>query len=128
MSSLLWNMTQGNPTKVYRSFKGTCHFHLQEGTIGQTRSQHEALLAICFTLVSALAYSSTPKMEVLVTFNGLHGIISQKTEVFLSLHICCYDALWNKYIMPFHNRIKFSWFFSDRIRFYRNTLIENFFK
>jgi hypothetical protein len=51
-------------------------------------SRHcKSMLATCFTLVSFLAYSSTLKTEAVVppklrlTFNGLHGVISQKIEI-----------------------------------------------
>jgi hypothetical protein len=44
------------------------------------------LLSSCFTLIPCLAYSSTLKKEALcsseLTFTGLHGVISQKTELF----------------------------------------------
>jgi hypothetical protein len=49
------------------------------------------LLYFCLTLVSFLAYSSTLKIELLyppknpLTFNGLHGVIPHKTELFISI-------------------------------------------
>jgi hypothetical protein len=50
----------------------------------------EALLAACFKLVSYLAYFSVLKMEKTcfsehtLTFNGLHSIVSLKTELFIT--------------------------------------------
>jgi hypothetical protein len=45
-------------------------------------------LPLAFTLVSCFAYSSTLQMEAkpkrLVTFNPLHGVIFQKTELFMT--------------------------------------------
>jgi hypothetical protein len=43
-----------------------------------------ARLATCFTLVYCLAYSSTLNVEATcpLTFNGLHGVKSQKIELF----------------------------------------------
>jgi hypothetical protein len=46
------------------------------------------LLAPAFALVSSLAYYSTLKIEAIcsyetsVDFNGLHGVITQKTKIF----------------------------------------------
>jgi hypothetical protein len=54
-----------------------------------SRMESITLFATCFMLVSCLAYSSTLKMEAtgllkrVVTFNGLHGHISQKIELFI---------------------------------------------
>jgi hypothetical protein len=47
-------------------------------------------VAICFTLVSSLAYSLALKMkatfssEMSMTFNRLHGVISQNIELFIT--------------------------------------------
>jgi hypothetical protein len=45
-------------------FRGTCCLHLQ----GQGRNQ----VTMCFTLVSSLAYTSTPKIEVTETSVDFH--------------------------------------------------------
>jgi hypothetical protein len=52
------------------------------------------VLATCFILVSCLAYSLNPKMEVacssetcILIFNGLHGIISQKIELHITIAV-----------------------------------------
>jgi hypothetical protein len=53
------------------------------------------LFDICFRLISCLAYSSNPEDEgdmslrKRLTFNRLHGVISQKIELYL------YDVEWN---------------------------------
>jgi hypothetical protein len=53
-----------------------------------------ALLAASFALVSWLAYSSTMKTgatcssESRLTFNGLHGVISQKIGLFIQPMDC----------------------------------------
>jgi hypothetical protein len=41
------------------------------------------LLATCFLLVSCLAFSSTQKRRL--TFNGLDGVTSQKTELSITI-------------------------------------------
>jgi hypothetical protein len=58
-SFIFWDITPCSLLKVNRRFGGKCHLRLQ----GRRISQARALLAICFTLVSGLAYSSTLKME-----------------------------------------------------------------
>jgi uncharacterized membrane protein len=71
--------------KVNRRFRGACRLRLQ----GQRASQASALIAVCFMLVSCLAYSSTVKTEAIsaskcrLTFTRLHGVISQKTDIFI---------------------------------------------
>jgi hypothetical protein len=62
-SFILWNITPTSSLKVDRCFRGTYHLHLQGRRISQTKKQHEAELAICFILVSYLAYSSALNME-----------------------------------------------------------------
>jgi hypothetical protein len=69
-SSVLWDIKLCSPLKVYQRFKGTCHLSLQGRRISQARNQHEA---------------GSKQGEALLTFNGLHSVISQKTELFISL-------------------------------------------
>jgi hypothetical protein len=45
-------------------------------------NRNMVLLATCFTLVFCLAYSSTFFPTRPLTFNRLHGVISQKIEFF----------------------------------------------
>jgi hypothetical protein len=55
-----------------------------------TFRRNTSLLATCFTLVSCLDYSATLNMEATcssetsVDFHGLHGVISQKMELFIT--------------------------------------------
>jgi hypothetical protein len=64
-STIFWDITLCSLLNVNRRFRGIYHLHFQGRRISQTRNQHEALLATCFTLVSCLAYSWTLKMEVI---------------------------------------------------------------
>jgi hypothetical protein len=54
----------------------------------------------CFELVSCLAYSSTLKMEAKfplkrwLTFNSLHGVISQKIEFFITTAVRTSNPTW----------------------------------
>jgi hypothetical protein len=59
---------------------GTCCLHHHHA-----RGQHAggSLLPICYILVSCLAYSLILKMrQHQLTFNTLHGVITQKTGLF----------------------------------------------
>jgi hypothetical protein len=83
---IFWGIMPCSPLKVNRRFRGTCHFQLQDRRISKARNHHEAGSKHS----SCLAYSSTMKMEPIcssessVDFNGLHGVISQKIELFIT--------------------------------------------
>jgi hypothetical protein len=105
-SSISWDITPWSPLKVNLRFWGTRSLHLEGLRISQGRNQREAgskqfvdfqrttraLLATCLTLVSCLTYSSTLKRrrhvppERRLATNGLHGVISQKIELFIREH------------------------------------------
>jgi hypothetical protein len=86
-----------SPLKVNQYFGRTHRLHLQieekamqESSRKQVATSALAIHATCFTLPSSLAYSLILKMEATssskcqLTFNELHGVISQKTELFRS--------------------------------------------
>jgi hypothetical protein len=73
---LFWHITPRTLLKFNRHFGRTCCLHLQDRT----------LLATSFMIISCLAYSSTLKLETCssemsIDFQGLHGVISQKMEL-----------------------------------------------
>jgi hypothetical protein len=82
-------ITLCSPLKANRCFGRTSCLHLQGRIITRERNQRESRwqAGSAFTLVSYSAYSSTwrcrwnilPKSRL--TFNGRHGVISQKTEL-----------------------------------------------
>jgi hypothetical protein len=57
----------------------------------KTSAWSRSLLVACFMLMSCLACSSTPKMrrnlppKHRLAFNGLHGVISQKTVLYCNI-------------------------------------------
>jgi hypothetical protein len=57
--------------KINRYFGGTCPLHLQDRKLSQETNQHEAL------------------SKRRLTFNGLHGVISKKIEIFTFTFAIC---------------------------------------
>jgi hypothetical protein len=87
--TIFWGITPYSPSRVKRRCGGTYRLHLQGRRISRGRNQREnTLLTICFHAVFfCSAYSNTiwrryirPKRRL--TFNGLHGIMSQRTALF----------------------------------------------
>jgi hypothetical protein len=72
-SSVFWDITPCSPLKVIWRFGGTYRRHIQDRRISHTRNQHEAGGNLC----------SFP-LKLQLTFNGLHGIMSQKIELFIT--------------------------------------------
>jgi hypothetical protein len=70
--SICWDITQGSPFKVSSRVRGTC-LHLQRQRISQAWNQRETRRQ-AGTHVPPKGWS---------TFNTLHGITSQKTELFM---------------------------------------------
>jgi hypothetical protein len=88
--SIFSDIAPYSPLQINQHFGGTCHLHFYGQRI------RKQLHATCFMLVSCLAYSSPwrwrqhvpPKRQL--TFNRLHGIVSQKM---LTLHNCLCENL-----------------------------------
>jgi hypothetical protein len=105
--SISWDIMPSSPQSSNIS-EAMCHIHLQGWRVGQARNQHEAGSKVCGTLgAPALADPLSPDMLPLaascwflawltlqscrwrwhvppkhqLTFNRLHGNISQKTEL-----------------------------------------------
>jgi hypothetical protein len=72
-SSIFWDITPCSPLKVKWRFGRTLCLRLQDRRISRARNQRESRWQADEML--------TPKRRL--TFNGLHGIISQKTDVFI---------------------------------------------
>jgi hypothetical protein len=81
-SSVFWDMTQCSPLKVDRRFRGTCPLHRQCWRVSQREiSVKQATIFASLTLQPwRWRWQFTPKRRL--TFNGLHGVISQKVELF----------------------------------------------
>jgi hypothetical protein len=95
-----------SPSEVSWCFGGTCCLCFQDQIASRA-----CLLAVCFMLVFCLTYSSSwrwrkhvPRKHQL-TFNGLHCVISQKTEVFIA------TAMWtsNPTVWYFLHYVTFDW-------------------
>jgi hypothetical protein len=96
--SAFWIIFPCSPLKVNRHFGGT--------------SRLQRLLATCFTLASCLTYFSTLKMEATcssetsVDFQDVHGVISQKIELFLTAaleYLKSYTSCLLVYCTPSYN-------------------------
>jgi hypothetical protein len=86
--SIFWAISPYSPLKVNRHFGETCL---------------QSLLATCFTLASGLAYSSTLKMEATyssetsIDFQDVHGVISQKIDLFLTTAVRTSNPIYHIY-------------------------------
>jgi hypothetical protein len=89
-SSVFWDTTPCSPLKLNRRFGGICCLHLQGRRISPARNQHEstwqAELSCWFHawLIRAWRWRQHVHPKVQLTFNGLHGVISQKIELFIT--------------------------------------------
>jgi hypothetical protein len=77
-SSRFYEITICSPLEANRRFGGTCRLHLQCRRISKARNQSEAHNK------QSSARTCSPETSRL-TFNGLHGFISQKIELFMRM-------------------------------------------
>jgi hypothetical protein len=96
-SSIFWDITSCSPLKVSRRFGVICRFHLKGLRKNQARYKHEtgiasrALIAIPASCLYLSLLNHLPRSwrrHVLpkrrFTFSGQHGIMSQKTGLFIT--------------------------------------------
>jgi hypothetical protein len=88
-SSVLWGILWCSPLKVSQCFRGTCHFHLQgwrkakqETGMNQAVSRASPWFLVWLTL-RPWRWKWRVSVKCQLTFNGLHHIISQNTEIFI---------------------------------------------
>jgi hypothetical protein len=81
--STAFSVTTCSPLKVNRRFGGTCRLHLHGRRKKQKRNQHE--ISSKERKVSRWRRHVPPKHRF--TFNGLHDVISHKTELFITTEI-----------------------------------------
>jgi hypothetical protein len=90
--SIFWDIMQCNLVKVT---------NVSEEHIA---SIFQALLAVCFMLVSCWAYTSTLKMVICLpkmsAFTGLHSVISLKTELFTAIAVRTLGQAFLLYVSP----------------------------
>jgi hypothetical protein len=79
-SSVFWDITPCGPLKVNRHFGGTFRLHLHGRRISQARNQHESKWQAERILRPWRRQHVPPKRRL--TFNRLHGVISQKIAHF----------------------------------------------
>jgi hypothetical protein len=87
-SSIFWDITACNPLKVNGHFGGTCQPHIQGRRINLTKIENEACSKQSITawlILRPWRWRRHIPLKRRLTFIGLHGLISQKTELFLSL-------------------------------------------
>jgi hypothetical protein len=88
--SIFWNIKPCTSGKVNRRFGGACRLHRQVWKVSQTSNQHEAiLLFVCFiTWLTLQTWGWRPHVppKTRLIFTGLHGIMSQKIELFNPSH------------------------------------------
>jgi hypothetical protein len=68
-SFIFWHITPCSPLKVNRRFGGTYHPHLQSRRISRAENQRES------------------RWQADLTFNGLHGVISQMIVLFTAIFL-----------------------------------------
>jgi hypothetical protein len=92
--SIFWDITPCSPLEVTQSFGGRYRLHLQDRRKSQGRNQcesrwiteHACFHATWSILISWIWRRYVPPKRRL-TFNGLHGVISQKTELFTTTSV-----------------------------------------
>jgi hypothetical protein len=112
-SSVFWDIMPCNPLEVNGHFGGTCHLHLQSWRVRQ--AGFCLLPASCWFLAWITLQPWRRKRHVRPkrrsTFNVLHGVISQKTELFILTKVrrCStrYMATWHT--VNFHNIMDYLW-------------------
>jgi hypothetical protein len=86
-SYIFWDMTPCSPLKINQRFEWIFRLHLQGQIISQSRKQQSSacyLLAWLILRRWRWRWHVPPKCRL--TFKWLHGVISQKTELFKTLH------------------------------------------
>jgi hypothetical protein len=81
-SSIFWDITSCSQLKMNRRFGGSCRIHIQGRRISQARNQREARSYLLILRPWRWRWHVPPKRRL--TFNWLHGVISQKRELFIT--------------------------------------------
>jgi hypothetical protein len=125
---LLVYITQCCPLKVNGYFGGTCRLHLQGQRVSRTRNQHKSRRSSAYHLFSRWflvrltlwpwRWRCHVPLKRLLTFNGLHGFISQKTELVI-LSSLCHLLIWRRMMMSFPWSITRSFHFLKRLQNYK---------
>jgi hypothetical protein len=91
-SSIFFDITPCSQLKVNRRFGRTCRPHLQGRRMSQARIQPEnsayhllSLWFLAWLILRSRRWRRHVPPKCRLTFNGLHGVISQKRELFVPL-------------------------------------------
>jgi hypothetical protein len=114
-SSIFWDITLYSMLKINRRFGGTCCLHLHGGRTNQVRNQLELRWqAQRWFLVRLILRPWRWRWHVpperRLTFNGIHGVISRKTELFPPL-----SGLYRKRMISNRGTVRFL----SRFRIYK---------
>jgi hypothetical protein len=93
-SAIFWDITPCSQLTVNRHFGGTYHLHLQGRRINRARNQRESRWQ---------AEPVPPKRRL--TFNGLHGVISQKIVLFITTAVRTSDPANGLIIMKLNTHV-----------------------
>jgi hypothetical protein len=83
---LSYGITQCSPLKVSRRLWGTCRFRLQQREAGSKQSKLATALRwfLSWRILLPWGWRRYVPPKRRLTFNGLHGVISQKIQVFIT--------------------------------------------
>jgi hypothetical protein len=84
--SIFWDITPCGPLKVNRRFGGICRLHLQGRRISQAKTSVKQVARRALILVPWRWKRNVP-LKCRLTFNGLHGVITQKIEIFITTDV-----------------------------------------
>jgi hypothetical protein len=80
-----WDITPYSPFAVNQHFGGTCGLRLEGRRINQERNQREAgSKLVSWLILRSWTWRRYVPPKSRLTFNGLHCIIAQKTEPFIT--------------------------------------------
>jgi hypothetical protein len=87
-SSVFWDVMAYSPLKVSWRFGGTCRLHVHGRRVSPARNQHEENRNQCWRWKQ----HGPPKHWL--NFNGPHGVISRKTELFFTIVVRTSDPTY----------------------------------
>jgi hypothetical protein len=98
---MFWDITSCSPLKVIRRFRGTYRVHLQGRIIRRTRNQRErrwqAELTYSRFILRSRRWRRYVPPKRRSTFNGLHGLISQKILFLVLYQPRCFTKRYSSY-------------------------------
>jgi hypothetical protein len=129
-----WNLTPCNPIEVHLCFGGICRLHLQGRRKIQARNQREVLT--CYLLRAGLIFGRFIRtwkwrryvpLKRRLTFEGLHGVTSQKTAFFITTAVRTSDPTIRSVtlILFLHREYKMKGKWRDRASMSEYTISES---